>query len=328
MIGLMSDHRHGLWLLCSCLCGIALAGRVLAQPAAGPSPRAERPDPVLMQIAPVDPKLDALLKDWERKTAGIKTLHGVHTRKEFNTVFASEEQSEGMFFFEAPDKGRIDIKGMTPEKGQISRKKDPQGNPYQIKPGRDQIWICNGQQILMVDPPQKQYERMPIPPEMQGNNIIRSPLPFLFGMKAEDMKRRFQMKWLKEYPDGAVLIEVVPRTREDSQNYSKAYVKLNTTYYIPSDVQLADPGGTAFTEYHFDMDKLKINQQGLKQVLFRQDPFNPSLLTYKEVQAPNGGGVQPAGNQQPALPKTPLTPKNPQTSLGPQRPSGRATLPR
>lgn len=304
MIGLMTDHRHGSWMFVCCAAGsVLLAGVAAAQPAAGPAaPRAERPAPAVMQVAPVDPKLEALLKEWERKTAGIKTLHGEHFRREYNDVFAVEKQSSGKFWFAAPDRGRIDMRGEEPAPKQVGRKKQPNGAPFKVEAGQDQSWICNGREILVVDPPQKQFERLPIPPELQGDNINRSPLPFLFGMKAEDAKRRYRMKLVQESPEAAVL-DVFPLSKSDSQNYSEARVYLDKETYVPYAVRLVDPAGNGSTEYLFYKDKLRINQASITQWILQTDPFNPKLTLagYKEIQAP--GGVQPAGNQQPANPR-------------------------
>lgn len=293
-----------------------LAGWAMAQPPAGPAQRAERPEPAVMQVAPVDPKLDTLLQIWERKTAEIKILHGEHMRREFNDVFQVEKQSRGEFWFASPDKGRIDMKGVAPDKGAVSRKKDPKtGEPYRLDAGMNQIWICNGQQITVIDPPQQQFERMEIPEELRGSNIIRSPLPFLFGMKAEDAKKRFHMTLVRE-SDRAVQLDIIPRTKADAQNYSRATVYLNKETYLPYHVHLIDPSGSASTIYEFDREKLEINQQGILEVMKLKNPFNPRLLGYKEIQAPNGG-VQPAGNQQPAGQQKLATPKSAATNPAP-----------
>jgi TIGR03009 family protein len=326
MIGLMTDHRHGSWMLCSCALGSTLlAGWAMAQPPAVPPQRAERPEPAVMQVTPVDPKLDALLKEWERKTAGIKTLHGEHFRREYNDVFQVQKQSEGEFYFESPDKGRIDIRGIPPKSNQVANKKNPQnGQPFKLEAGLDQTWICNGKEIVVVDPPQKQFERMPIPPEMQGNNIIRSPLPFLFGMKAEDAKRRFQMTIVDEKPE-YWLLDVVPRSKVDGQNYSQARVFLDKETYVPFAVRLVDPAGSGTTEYLFYREKLKINQPGFLVAVGAKDWFNPRLPGYKEIQAPNGG-VQPAGNLQPAGQQKLATPKPAATSQAPSSKNTKSAL--
>lgn len=282
-----------------------------------------------MQVAPPDPRLDALLKEWERKTAGIKNLRGEHYRREYNDVFQVEKRSTGKFYFEAPDHGRIDMTGVVPEPKAVGNKKGPDGVPYKVEAGQDQFWICNGQQILVIDPPQKQFERLPIPPELQGNNIIRSPLPFLFGMKADDAKRRFQMKVVDEKPEFWVL-DVVPLSKVDGQNYRQARIYLDKATYIPFAVRLVDPSGSISTEYLFYREKLKINQPGFLETVGAVDTFNPRLIGYKEIQAPNGGG-QPGGNQPPVPQKTAQPPKTPVTGQAPSsspRNTKSALLPR
>lgn len=325
----MTVHRRWSWMLVSCaFVGTLLTGWAVAQQPAGSAPKAQRPPAAVMQVEAVDPKLDALLKAWERKTAGIKTLHGEHLRREFNNVFQVEKQSEGFFYFEAPDKGRIDMKGVVPKPGAVGRKQGANGQPFRLEAGMDQWWISNGQQIVVVDPPQKQFERMPIPPEMQGTNIVRSPLPFLFGMKAEDAKKRFQLTLAQESPEAAV-IDVVPRTKVDAQNYSQARVYLDKETYVPYAVRLIDPAGSGSTEYLFYKEKLKINQPGVLDRIGLQDPFNPRLLGFKEIQAPNAGEQQPPPDRiQQVREQVPANPKAATTRPGTTPLQKSATTPR
>jgi TIGR03009 family protein len=271
-----------------------------------------------MQVEEVSPELDAILRAWERNTANIKTLSGEHVRFEYNDVFGVEKYSKGKFFFEAPDKGRIDIEGVPPKPGQVGKKKNPEnGQPFLVEAGQDQMWVCDGKKITVVDPSQKQFEVLPIPPEMQGNNIVRSPLPFLFGLKAEEAKQRFEIKLLRDTPTDAWL-EIIPRLKTDSQNYQVAKIILSKETFVPSAVNLIDPSGSIQTTYLFDKSTLRINQPGWRERWLGQDPFQPALRGYKQVQtpAPPVQPIQPAGGQAPAgqRPGLPATQRPPVTN--------------
>ncbi len=252
-------------------------------------------------MAALDPELEQILKDWERESAKIKVLHGEHQRCEFNKVFGVEKQSKGMFYFEAPDKGRIDMQGIAVKPGTKSKTINPDTKlPYALDSGMDQGWICTGNEVLVLTPSEKQFEAFPIPPNMQGEKIIQSPLPFLFGMKAEEAKRRFQLT-LRGQNETSYVIDAVPRLQMDAQNYSHAMIALDKTNFIPRGVQLIDPAGTQMTKYTFSEIKVNPSRNTIVGILGPwfgkdSDPFHPELRGWKKILPP---AVEPAGNQIP-----------------------------
>lgn len=267
-----------------------------AQPAGQPRPNGEA-----LRVETLDPKLEQILKDWERESAKIKVLQGEHKRSEFNKVFGVEKQSKGMFYFEAPDKGRIDMQGIEVKPGAKSTTVDPvTKKPYELSCGADEGWICTGNEVLVLTPSEKQFEAFPIPPNMQGANIIQSPLPFLFGMKADDAKRRFQLT-LRGQNDTSYVIDAVPRLQMDAQNYSHAMIALDKVTFIPRGVQLIDPAGTKMTKYTFSNIQVNPPRNSVLSALggwFGRDtdPFHPELRGWKKILPP---AVEPASNQVP-----------------------------
>ncbi|MDX1968137.1 MAG: hypothetical protein SFV23_13260 [Planctomycetaceae bacterium] len=267
-----------------------------AQPAGQPRPAGEA-----LRVETLDPKLEQILKDWERESAKIKVLQGEHKRSEFNKVFGVEKQSKGMFYFEAPDKGRIDMQGIEVKPGAKSSMVDPVTmEPYELACGADQGWICTGNEVLVLTPSEKQFEAFPIPPNMQGANIIQSPLPFLFGMKADDAKRRFQLT-LRGQNEKAYVIGAVPRLQMDAQNYSHAMISLDKVTFIPRGVQLIDPAGTLMTKYTFENIQVNPARNSVLSALggwFGRDtdPFHPELRGWKKILPP---AIEPASNQVP-----------------------------
>src|ERR1041384_4950127 len=72
-------------------------GSKLARPAAQP-----------MRVKNVPPELMKLLEDWEASSSKIKKLEGEHRRWEYDYVFNVVKHNTGKFYYESPDKGRID----------------------------------------------------------------------------------------------------------------------------------------------------------------------------------------------------------------------------
>ncbi|ADG69356.1 hypothetical protein Plim_3543 [Planctopirus limnophila DSM 3776] len=264
--------------------------------------RLQRPAPNPMVVEELPADLLKIMQDWEYNSARIQTLTGKHSRIVYNVVFETERRSTGQFFYEQPDQGRIDMKGVEPTRDAVSRRVGASGKPFRIEADKQERWICTGQEVLQINDTEKTYEIYPLPPNMQGQNIINGPLPFLFGMKVDEARRRFSLTLLAAN-DKLAKIEVIPRLQMDANNYKRAEIMLDLKSFLPSAVKLIDPAGTLETVYVFS--DLQPNQAGIRAAmanLWGRDPFKPALNGYKMVQvAPKvDAELVPAGNQQPA----------------------------
>lgn len=225
----------------------------------------------------ISEELEELLRQWEIKSSLIKSLKGKHKRTVYNLVFQEEKIADGKFYLETPDKGRIDLVGTPPKEGDKSFRIGKNGEPFRLVADQPERWICTGDEVIVVNDGDKSYEVMPLPPEAKGKNIVNSPLPFLFGMKAEEAKRRFHFTISKNTKEMAVLI-VTPRLASDRQNYIEAFVMLEKTNYLPTAVKLFDPTGSIETVYKFE--SVKINDR--TQFLIFPEP-NPFKLDFKRM---------------------------------------------
>lgn len=269
-------HQSALiFTCCTALILLLTNNNLLAQ-------RKQRPDPAnaVLKVQRLSPELEAILKKWETESAKIVKLEGEHKRLLYDDVFQIEKRSEGKFYYEKPDKGRIDISGMKISKGAKSDKKNPDtGQPYNLKSGDNQRWICDGKRIFQIHDDEESYEVFPIPLDRRGANIMEGPLPFLFGMPAATAKKRYFLKLLVNTPQ-QIIIAVKPRRPADAANYSEAKVLLNPKTYIPGAVQLIHPGGNQSTVYRFE-NVVANKNRGLIAGLFGKDPFHPDLDDYQ-----------------------------------------------
>lgn len=269
----------------------------------------------------ISPELETLLKQWEQKSSQIKILEGKHKRTTYNLVFETEQIASGVFYLETPDKGRIDLVGTKPGKNEKSSRIGKSGKPFRLEEGPGEKWICSGQEIIAVNEEEKSYQIMPLPKDVQGENIVKSPLPFLFGMKADEAKQRYHMV-LRSNTEKSAVLAIQPRLQLDQQNYSQALIMLDKTTYLPSAVKLFDPAGNLETVYKFE--DVKINKKSILGPLFgEKNPFQPDLRRYKlfvaaeetepAARAPQG---DPRLNLQPPRSGTPAAPR---TGQGPVR---------
>ena len=244
-----------------------------------------RPASQPMRVKKVPPALMKLLEDWEVSSAKVKKLEGEHRRWEYDYVFNVVKHNTGKFYYESPDKGRIDL---TPDKNKVgtveARKHWENGRLVEFKgvAGPAERWYCDGQLVTQVDVQQKQATRMVLPKQNQGANIIDGPLPFLFGMPAQKAIQRYDLE-LKNHntATGKATIRATPLWPADAANYQLAEIILDTKTFLPSAVRLIDPAGTKETVFVFGaMEK---NSKSVLQDWLGRSPFKFEDRSYNIV---------------------------------------------
>ena len=278
-------------------------------------------DHLNQDVKPLPPELEQLLRDWAVASDNIKRLEGGHLRRVYDTINEVEKLSQGRFFFERPDKGRINI---TPveisaellEKrasGEVPTKKRADGKPFDLKPDQEECWSCDGLRIFEMDVAQKQARVAQLPANMQGKQIMDSPLPFLFGMPPEKAKRRFAISLMRpiDPATGRASLHILLRLPQDAHNWASADVILNLNTFLPDAVQLVDPAGTKITVYSFS--NLKVNENKFIDRWFdEQNPktrFTPDLRGFN-VNVQDGGQAAPIVENDPADPGSQPDPKS------------------
>ncbi len=273
-----------------------------------------RPEGLPMRVKNVSPELMALLKDWEVSSAKVKKLEGEHRRWEFDYVFNVVKHNTGKFYYESPDKGRIDL---TPDKNKVGvvepRRHWETGERVEFKgiAGLYERWYCDGQLVTQVNVQEKEATRMLLPKQNQGANIIDGPLPFLFGMPAEKAIQRYDLE-LKNHntATGKATIRATPLWPTDAANYQLAEINLDTKTFLPDAVRLIDPAGTKETVFVFGA--LEKNSKNLLPAWLSKNPFKFEDRSYKittktadeeRAEQPDGlgGKVVPASGVRPPM---------------------------
>jgi hypothetical protein len=234
-----------------------------------------RPAPNSVEVQ-MPRELEELLVHWERESSKISKLRGTVARYEYDSVFAEEKRSQGQFWYVAPDQGRMDFGPVRlPEPAINPDKLDPKGQPYKVKSEGSEKWICTGKEIYVIHDDQKLFSRIQIPPNQQGRNIINGPLPFLFGMKADQAKARYHMSLGgQHWPRGVraneqgeqvqvppqIHVVAHPKLAADAQNWSRAEVLLDPGTFLPRGMRLLDPTGNKETVYVFPAKNMKVDE--------------------------------------------------------------------
>lgn len=244
-------------------------------------------------------ELDDLLARWEERSAGIERYRCRFTRWEYDPVFGPADPNtaktvaQGDLKYAAPDKGLFKIDSATIKVHTLplgeDRKPIPGAKPtYE---GSDALfgehWVCDGKSVFSFDYKLKVLKKYPLPPENQGKGIVDGPLPFLFGAKAETLKKRY---WLRVVTPSDVAdqhwIEAWPKYVGDRNNFLKVTVLLSSTDFLPNALEVCDPSfrpkvKEIRTVYQFDKRDINWKVSALSML-------NPFFKEFHEPTPPFG----------------------------------------
>ena len=226
-------------------------------------PRVQRPEANLVQQQ-LPKELEDLLVRWELESSKVNRLNGAVECIKYDKVYFAETRAQGEFWYQSPDKGRIDF-GPTANSNP-SEKRGPNGETYTVQQDGRMRWICDGQTIYIIDDDKKLADVGQIPAHQQGKNIVNSPLPFIFGLKAEQAKQRYHLALgSMHWPDGRVKLKngqirkvkpqihivAAPRYQVDAVEWRRAEVLLDPVEFVPTAIRLFSPQNNLETVYAF-----------------------------------------------------------------------------
>jgi TIGR03009 family protein len=288
------------------LAGAAAAGRACGQ--AAPAPQASPMQPPAPRQPPaLSPQeqaaLDQLLAAWEARSAAVKTWSCTFHKWEYNAWSPADPTGERLAFAESAG----ELKYAAPDKGLFRIKESKQWNPqtrrYEVRGGESgEHWVCNGESIFEFRHTDRQLRETKLPPEMRGKAISDGPLPFVFGAKADTLKKRYWMRIIT--PPNAtdqMWLEALPRFQADAANFSKVELILRSRDLMPFAIQIYKPGGRDQDVYQFDPNTNLIDK-GLD--LFRDfaKPSTPFGYKYILEDVPAGPQAAPPAGSRPPVP--------------------------
>jgi len=264
------------------------AARVATVPAVPPAPPALSP--------PEQAALDQLLAAWEARNASVRTWACTFHKWEYNAwsptgpsgdrlAFA---ESSGELKYAAPDKGLFRVKE--------SKQWSPEANRYELRGGEaGEHWVCNGESIYEFRHTERQLRETKLPADMRGKAISDGPLPFVFGAKADTLKKRYWMRIITppEVRD-QVWLEALPRYQADAANFSKVELILQARDLMPFAIQIHKPGGQDRDVYQFD-PRTSLIDKGLDMIRDFAKPVTPFGYRYVLEDLSSQGAAPPAG---------------------------------
>ena len=126
-------------------------------------------------------------------------------------------------------------------------------------------WVCDGKFIYDYNFISKVLNDIEIPAEFQGEGLVNSPLPFLFGANRETLLERF---WIRPITPAGVTeeywLEAIPKRLEDSRTYSRVEIIIARQDFLPKSMIIFSPNydpKTNQTSQAYVFENRKINGQ-------------------------------------------------------------------
>ena len=198
--------------------------------------------------------LDQVLNYWEGSTANIERYSCKLLRWQYNSSdnFVAElakklgtdirnvnvSTASGELKYMAPDKGMFKIDKLLKLTGQLDATNQKEMKEFDNVFG--EWWLCDGEKVYEYDRSRKECTRFTMPSELRGAGILESPMPFMFGVKAEKIKARY---WVRSLPppkgqnekprDDIFVIEAYPKLQSDAVNYDHVQIYLDRELFLP-----------------------------------------------------------------------------------------------
>jgi TIGR03009 family protein len=167
-----------------------------------------------------DKALDTYLAKWEAAMKKVETLGAELTRVDTDRVYEHVQKLKGVAYYmrsgSGPTAQNLALLEMRLE-GQKEFKEK---------------FICTGTYIYQYAPEQKEIRYYELPKPKPGqvseeNNL----LSLLFGMKAEDAKRRYDLKAKED--TWYIYVDISPRSPADKSDFQRAQLVLNKSNNLP-----------------------------------------------------------------------------------------------
>ena len=225
--------------------------------------------------------LDQLLAAWESRNAAVRTWSCTFHKWEYNAWSPADANGERLAFAESTG----ELKYAAPDKGLFRVKETkqwiPEARRYEVRGGdTGEHWVCNGESVYEFRHSERQLRETKLPPEMRGKAISDGPLPFVFGAKADTLRKRYWMRIVTP-PDvrDQIWLESLPRFQADAANFSKVELILQARDLMPFAIQIYKPGGQDRDVFQFD-PRTNLIDKGLDMIRDFAKPMTPFGYKY------------------------------------------------
>jgi TIGR03009 family protein len=200
-------------------------------------------------------------------------------------AWGDREYYEGRALFQAPNLALIDFNKVKQDENKKPLK-DAKGNF--VSSPFERI-VCTGDEVWQYRSDSQQIFIFPLQKDQQKKAIEEGPLPFLFNMRGEDAKQRYQMTLMTvDQKTGTYGISIKPKLKEDKESFSLAFVNLDQKYLLPTRIIMLSPDGKSKKDFQID-----------RRNTFPNKPINPGNFQGKQLGPPWKIVRNPAGEERP-----------------------------
>jgi TIGR03009 family protein len=179
-------------------------------------------------------RLDALLNRWEQEMKAVSSLVAQCNRITVNKTFQTTDLFEGTVSFLKPNMAMMEM-----------QKKN--------RPDVYEKFICAGNKVYEYSPQNRVIRVHELPPPKNGGAVSDDNfLSFLFGMKAEEAKRRYDLRLDRE-DQYYYYVSILPRLPQDKADFQQARLVLVKQSFLPRELWFVSPNGD---ETKWDIPKI------------------------------------------------------------------------
>ncbi len=253
-----------------------------AQPPAVPgSPIVGQPVPPPARVVKADPRLDPHLVEWEKKMTNVVNLRTEIGLTRTDAVFKKPTNFSGVVLCMKPNFAvlRLDNTG------------DPTKTDYEA-------YICNGKAVYVYNGVAKTVTEFKLP--QGGAGVDNLMLDFLSGMKAKDVKERFDISLFKT-DENYIYLDIKPLLGKDQREFQHLRLALygpgaatSKFAYLPAQVYMLKPNND--TEV-WKFNNPQVDVPGVEVKHFQYVEIKDKAWKFQQAPpAPIGnGGNIPAG---------------------------------
>jgi TIGR03009 family protein len=195
-----------------------------------------------------DQQLDAYLQRWEQEMGKIQTLYAQLNRIDKDTTFNVTQKFSGVAQYMKVGGG-----GAGRAVNLATLEMRPEG-----KPEISEKLIITATHLYIFSPAKKEINAHQVtPPKEGGQANDDNLLTMLFGIKAQEARRRYDLRLVSE-DKYYIYINVTPRNQQDKVDFTRARLVLNRDTFLPRQLWLEEANGS---EHTWDIPGISTNKQ-------------------------------------------------------------------
>jgi TIGR03009 family protein len=174
--------------------------------------------------------LDNHLLRWEQEMQKVQTLQAQLARVDKDKTFNTATKLVGYAAYRKTGSGPSSLNLATLE---------------MRAEGKQEVrekYVCTGTFLYQFLPDEKQIKVFELPKPKPGQVAEDNFLSFMFGMKADEARRRYDLRLAKE-DQYYIYVDILPRFPNDRADFQRARLVLNKSNFLPRQLWFEHPNG-------------------------------------------------------------------------------------